>query len=335
VYAYRTRLVEPLNHPQSIGLAALVGMAQQRADSCDGEQCTLLRFTLPRSAGTLGAGPATIELGVGRSTCDGRYAFYGDAAAPERVSRTVPARWSTPRVRSTFDPAAVAGGGHASQFGDARSRAVRCMPFGSAGQLQFEVCTQGARLLEHATSSDGDCVGEWTGRWETGGRLETFVPLAENDLDLLPPLSQSYCALLAFGIGGSRSCLSAPRCLPGSDGCAWIKLPDSLCPVGASELELFGCHLGAEGNPNQEADYPSALRCSQAAPLSARDENAPDEGQCCDPLGASTTLPACNAFRTVYAYAAAAIEISDEPADSYASCSASSPPPAMTPAPSP
>jgi hypothetical protein len=40
------------------------------------------------------------------------------------------------------------------------------------------------------------------------------------------------------------------------------------------------------------------------------------EGQCCDPLGAGTNgLPACNAFRMVYEYAASAAEIADERSD--------------------
>ena len=39
-------------------------------------------------------------------------------------------------------------------------------------------------------------------------------------------------------------------------------------------------------------------------------------GQCCDPLGQSTTLPACNAYRTVGKFVAAAAEITDEPRNS-------------------
>jgi hypothetical protein len=35
------------------------------------------------------------------------------------------------------------------------------------------------------------------------------------------------------------------------------------------------------------------------------------KGQCCDPLGMSTTLPACNAYRLVQDFVAAAAEIDD------------------------
>jgi hypothetical protein len=40
---------------------------------------------------------------------------------------------------------------------------------------------------------------------------------------------------------------------------------------------------------------------------------ATSKGQCCDPMGASATLPACNAYRTVQVYVAGAAEITDDP----------------------
>jgi hypothetical protein len=46
------------------------------------------------------------------------------------------------------------------------------------------------------------------------------------------------------------------------------------------------------------------------------DQGATPEGQCCDPLGQSTTLPACNAHMLVNDFVAAAVDITDAPADS-------------------
>jgi hypothetical protein len=92
-----------------------------------------------------------------------------------------------------------------------------------------------------------------------------------------------------------------------------VKLPDSLCPETEEERTLFGCHLGAEGNPNEEEGYPSDLTCTLDAPSEVLDPDyAPSvsKGQCCDPMGTvESGLPACNAFRVVYEYAAGAVEI--------------------------
>jgi hypothetical protein len=107
---------------------------------------------------------------------------------------------------------------------------------------------------------------------------------------------------------------------PAARVCKWIKLPDSLCPVSDAERRIFRCHLGAESNPNAEqeaeAGYPTDLNCTAEAPLAPLDPDvnpSVSKGQCCDPLGISTNgLPACNAFRIVNRYAAAAAEITDD-----------------------
>jgi hypothetical protein len=92
-----------------------------------------------------------------------------------------------------------------------------------------------------------------------------------------------------------------------------------LCPKSDSERELFRCHLGALDNPNEEEGYPTSLNCTMTAPSTPLDPDVDpsvSKGQCCDPLGASTDgLPACNAFRIEYAFAAAAVEITDERQD--------------------
>jgi hypothetical protein len=116
------------------------------------------------------------------------------------------------------------------------------------------------------------------------------------------------------------SCTTTERCVPdnppaadfASRACPWIKLPDSLCPEAGHE-SMFGCHLGALTNVNNEAGYPSSVACTMDAPSST----LPDEqGQCCDPLGAGTDgLPACNAFRVINDFAASAAEITDAPSN--------------------
>jgi hypothetical protein len=101
--------------------------------------------------------------------------------------------------------------------------------------------------------------------------------------------------------------------------CPWLKLPDSLCPAKAEDQAIYGCHLGAKGNINMEMGYPADadLKCTDTAPTSVLDPDAGATtlGQCCDPLGMSTTLPACNAHRLINEFTAAAATITTTPTD--------------------
>ena len=84
----------------------------------------------------------------------------------------------------------------------------------------------------------------------------TLEPLGEielhNDADVSQLTNQTYCSLLAFGLlpEGMKNlkCSDVERCMPGEGDCKWLKLPDALCPADATQADLFGCHLGAEGN---------------------------------------------------------------------------------------
>jgi hypothetical protein len=128
--------------------------------------------------------------------------------------------------------------------------------------------------------------------------------------------------LLAFGVlppdMKNTDCLTTPRCMPGSADCIWKKLPDSLCPETAAQSAIFGCHLGDENNVNAEMGYPATLKCTPTEPSAALDpdKGATSDGQCCDPMGKSASLPPCNAYRTVGKFVAAAAEITDAPLDS-------------------
>ena len=107
--------------------------------------------------------------------------------------------------------------------------------------------------------------------------------------------------------------------MPDDDGpCLWVKLPDSLCPESDADKANWKCHLGAQTNVNNEEGYPAQVACTMEAPTGPLDPGAgaTTTGQCCDPLGdadAANTLPACNAYRLVQKFVAAAAEITDAP----------------------
>jgi hypothetical protein len=194
------------------------------------------------------------------------------------------------------------------------------------GAAQHEICEQGFELVELPTGpAELDCIGSWDHQtWSQTGSYESYWPLAENDEDVIDSLGTTFCQMLSFGVlppdERDQSCLTTPRCLPGA-ACDWIKLPDSLCPVTDSERERWGCHLGARGDVNDEDGYPESLSCTNKQPAGVLDpaQGSTTKGQCCDPLGQDTDgLPACNAFRVVTTFAAAATEITDDPSSQLA-----------------
>lgn len=276
---------------------------------------TLWRFELPRSRGQRSSGRGRMAIGPGRDNCDGTYSFYGEQAAPEVAGvSTDAARWA-PITLGTRVETDEGSGTRIAVI--AEDEALRrgllhgLQPGEASGARGFEIVRSGYAIRDLALDAERrDCMGarDATG-WVAGGTIESYLPLAENDRELIALIGQSYCQLLGFGIlpmaAKDAPCLALPRCEPNSDLCRWKKLPDSLCPTNADERARFGCHLGAEGNVNQEHGYPDSLRCGA---------DAGDEGPCCDPLGASTSLPACNAYRALQDYTAYAAEITRTPA---------------------
>ena len=192
--------------------------------------------------------------------------------------------------------------------------------------IDWELASSGFEITGFDTSEAGqDCIGARDSfKWNTVNGFVAYSPLKGNDQDVNNLISQTYCSLLAFGVlpegMKNEDCLTTARCMPGSADCPWIKLPDALCPQDEAARELFGCHLGAQGNPNTEDGYPELLDCTQEPPTAPLDpdQGATSRGQCCDPLGESATLPACNAYRTVGMFVAAAAEITDAPRNSLA-----------------
>ena len=326
-FEYRLNFVEVTNHPLTISQPILVASAQARSDICSGEQCLLWRFTAPRAGGELVAGAGKVEIGIGAYNCDGTYSYYGPNAAPSRDGISDdPGRWQSEIVDAEYDPAKSGIDAFHIPWEGNKNRAVARSVFlePADNSIDWELASSGFEIMEFDHSEVGfDCMGERQGlEWNTTAGFVSYSPMEGNDADINNLISQTYCSLLAFGIVAEgdkdRSCTETERCMPGSADCPWVKLPDSLCPSDEAERAIFGCHLGAEGNPNGEEGYPDALNCTQEAPTDPLDpdQGATSDGQCCDPLGQSATLPACNAYRTVQVFVAAAAEITDEPRDS-------------------
>ena len=332
---YRLNYVDIYNHPQSVGLPDLQRSAGQRADVCSGEQCLLWRFTAPRAGGQYVAGKGEVEIGVGAYNCDGTYSFYGPSAAPNRMQESgesAPDRWQSVKVPADVDPTKTNVDRFHIPWTTNRNREIArsIFLFPSDNSIDWELASSGFTITQIEWSPAAqDCIGSRNGfvGWNTVAGFESFSPIAGNDRDISNQVNQTYCALLAFGLlpegMKQKDCAKTQRCVPdggsyGDGGCDWVKLPDSLCPSSDAERGLFGCHLGAEGNVNKEDGYPAALNCTPTAPTAAQnpDMGVTTLGQCCDPLGKSTTLPPCNAYRTVGKFVAAAAEITDQPRNS-------------------
>jgi hypothetical protein len=331
---FRLNYVDVYNHPQSIGLPDLVRIAGQRADVCSGEQCLLWRFTAPRKDGEFVPGAAEVEIGIGAYNCDGTYSFYGPNAAPDRsdiIGESDPGRWQSVKVPAEFDPAETGRDRFHIPWETNENRKIARSIFllPTDNSIDWELASSGFDITEIDWSDDVlDCIGSRNGLigWNAVSGFVAYSPMEGNETDISNQINQTYCSLLAFGLlpegMKNKDCLTTERCLPdggsfSDGGCDWIKLPDSLCPETDDQRALWGCHLGAEGNPNEEDGYPDTLNCTADAPTVAQnpDMGVTTTGQCCDALGQSTSLPACNAYRTVGKFVAASAEITDDPRD--------------------
>ena len=323
---YRLNYSLTVNHPTTIGDPILVASGTARYEN--EQQSILWRFKSKRMGGKEIAGPGETTIGVGRYNCDGTYSYYDDKAAPSKAMvNTDVARWKPRVVKSMVDPAKTGKDRMKIAFADnAPGRQWVFTPFlnDTGAMLDWELVNGGYDILNIDVAGEGrDCIGERMGStWKPGGTYEVYTPLPENDKEIITLIQQTYCQLVAFGIlpmamKNTTPCMTTQRCMPGSDGCAWKKLPDSLCPSDDAERALFGCHLGDPSNVNMEPGYPAMadVKCTPTKPTSPADPDTGTRGQCCDPLGMSTTLPACNAYRLVQDYVAVAAEITDTLAD--------------------
>jgi len=166
-----------------------------------------------------------------------------------------------------------------------------------------------------------DCVGSYTdSTWKAAGKAVSYARLDMNNNEKIDSIGLTFCQLMAFTSAAdvakaNPDCLTTERCKPGEAGCKWWRrLPDSLCPVNEDDQSAWGCHLGYGGNPDN-SEVP--LNCSNDVPATIDPDKGTVEGQCCDPLGKQTNgLPTCNAWLQINEFVAAAVEITDERADS-------------------
>jgi hypothetical protein len=319
---YRLQYVQTTNHPLTIGQDFLRSIAISRSEN--EEQSVLWRFTGPRKDGEVVSGPGTIQIGAGRYNCDGTYSYFDAKAAPPRDFSQDPARWVAPVVPVTIDATKEKPSERTTPDWDKNAnRGYTLTPYLSSStyELDWELVNQGFDIEEMPTDDSGlNCVGErnMAGEWKAGGTFTLYTPIKVNNTDPIGVLNgQTYCQLVAFGVLDPKeiddpavSCEDVERCEPGSSGCRWQKLPDSLCPVTDDEKKNWGCHIGYEDNPEDEP-----TNCTAAAPTGSLDpaKGGKSQGQCCDPLGKSTTLPECNAYFLRQEFVAAAAQITDDP----------------------
>jgi hypothetical protein len=323
---YRLNYSLTTNHPKTIGsmLAVMSSLDQGRLEA----QNLLWRITVPRMGGKQVSGKGTITPGYGAYNCNGTYSLYSDKAAPAGALSSDPTRWFTKPVNLTVDvtKTTFTDRYHITFADNAQGRQIINTPYVDTSKTEYPLDWELSNMGFHITdmTDKDDCVGSVGGGangWTAGGHFEVYSLISGNNASKITALGTTYCTLVSFGIGAKAGldCEKEPRCVPGPKECPWLKLPDSLCPTKPADQAIFGCHLGAKGNINMETGYPADadLKCTDTAPTSVLDPDmgATTLGQCCDPLGTSTTLPACNAHRLINEFTAAAATITPTPTD--------------------
>ena len=325
---YRLNWQFTINHPDSLSLELLKGLARTRNEN--EEQSLLFRFKLPKKNGKLVAGPGELTIGQGRYNCDGTYSFYKDAApvltAPEDMfpNSDDKSRWNETVTPIMFDPSKSGRDAWQINFED-RYTGKSYSPFMDDFDptnlfYDWEIVTENVDIESwpDLTPDSMDCaghrddVGEW---FAEGYAFSVFTRLDDNSLgdNGINQLSNmTYAQLVAIGPDAASDYPdpnTMERCEPGTADCRWVKLPDSLCPDNDDERALFACHLGDVNN----ADGRTA-KCSADPPTTPRTDTTEDEGQCCDPLGdAASGLPTCNAYFVDNELVAASAQITDKP----------------------
>jgi hypothetical protein len=319
---YRLTYFIPNNHQKTISAMLIKNASVDRFDL--EEQHLLFRFVVPYENGELKAGEGTAQIGAGRYNCDGTYSFYSDTAAQSTPAWTDPKRWATTPVPITVDPSKPTWQEQVhTTWATNINRQVTNLPYilQSAGKpLEWEAASQGFDILKMPPAKESiNCVGSRLDQdhWMPNGETVSYQRLDLNNKSAINVLANiSLAQLQAFGSGISAmkddpkyDPNKAARCQPG-DGCQWLKLPDSLCPVTEEEMSWWGCHVGDPLNDDKVVP-----KCSPEKPTAALDpdKGATSEGQCCDPLATGGALPACNAYRLVSDIVAAAADITDEP----------------------
>jgi hypothetical protein len=323
---YKANYFVTANHPKTAGTELIKPISIDRFDK--EEQVILFRFTVPRKDGEFVDGPATIQIGPGRYNCDGTYSFYGNKAAPSGPNFKDADRWELNDTPAKVDLSKPGGQQITAVWTTNANKDLSYLPYiqamaTPAGEkpLEWETVTRGFNILSWPKIDEAiDCIGgrQDSSRWTPAAKTLSYAPLEENNKDVITAVGNiTLSQLFAYGtISAEKKAMPAfnpvtgPRCMPGA-GCDWLKLPDSLCPSDA-ESANWRCHVGYTDNPDK-----TPTSCSMEAPTGVLDPDngATSEGQCCDPLAKNTNgLPACNAYRVESDVAAAAVEITDAPA---------------------
>ena len=323
---YRLNWQFTINHPDTLSTDLIKGLTKTRCEH--EEQSLLFRFELPKENGKLVAGAGNLTIGQGRYNCDQTYSFYTDGAAPVFVGgdKEFPGsddsgRWNPRTTPVQYDPAKSGRDAWTIAFED-RYTGKSYSPFmdnADPANLVFdwEIVTENIDIesfpdLTPETMDCGGHIDENTGEWFAENNAFTVFArlddnaLGDNGINALSNIN--FAQLVAFGFAPMGDPNTTDRCEPGTTDCPWLKLPDSLCPNNDDERALFACHMGYEGNPDGRV-----TNCTADAPTTVRDDSAPDEGQCCDPMGsADSGLPACNGYILVNEFVAASAEITDD-----------------------
>jgi len=329
VLEYRLSYFMTNNHPKTISGGLVKGATITRFDK--EEQHILFRFELPREDGDWAKGPGKAQIGAGRYNCDGTYSFYSDKAATVSGELTDKARWAITSVDVNVDPDGATFDDQVKVVWKTNiNRKVTYLPYllamaDASGKkpLEWEAASQGFSIISMPPLEEAlDCVGTRVSdnEWEPNGQTVSYQRLDANSQSAINVLGNiSLAQLQAFGaaVGDKKDDpeyqVSSKRCKPGSDGCLWQKLPDSLCPKTDDEIGSWGCHVG---DPDNEDKIKTECTADAPSGVLDPDEGATSLGQCCDPLAEGTNgLPACNAYRLVSDFVASAVEITDKPSD--------------------
>lgn len=323
---YRLTYFVPNNHDKTISGITINAATISRWDA--EEQHLLFRFIVPYEGGEFKAGMGTAQIGAGRYNCDGTYSFYTETAAQNTPAVMDPKRWATSPVPITVDPTKTTYQEQVHTIWATNiNRNVTYLPYilQSAGKpLEWEAASQGFTITKMPPLKDAlNCVGTRPDmdRWVPGGETVSYQRLDLNSksaINILANISLAQLQAFGSGIGAMKddpkySPTTAKRCKPGEPDCQWLKLPDSLCPVTPDEINSWGCHVGDPMNEDM-----AKTNCTPEKPTGVLDPDkaaGTSEGQCCDPLATGGALPACNAYRLLSDFTAAAAEITDMPSD--------------------
>jgi len=334
-----------INHPLTVGAAPLPDIAVTGKDAM--EQQLLFQFASPRTGGEMISGTGWSEIGNAHYNCeDGTFSRYSDTSAPvtegtdfykaDDASRNAVTRVPSETNMDIEDPDDRV----TTNWADI-PRGPSNTPNHDAAFAEYvwdnDLITQGFSIISFSSEDENiDCHGVRDGDiWEPleGDLYESYIPMAENNNKtngIVGLMESTLCTLFAFGLLSdpvdfeTLDCEETARCEPGSGGCRWQKLPDSLCPVTDDEQAMWDCHIGDPAHaPEFDGDE---LRCNNDVPTEAYTiRGGPDDtgplGQCCDPMGESAELPPCNAWRTLSDVVASSAVIRDDLADNmFRSC---------------